>query len=116
MKHRERIHKNVAAAETHKENPLVAQELERFWAAYDKLVAVVKLVDNGEAAEAEERRRRIDWLKQWINAYPSDFGSYPWHKVVTSSAAEHDAAKETYDGLSKGFTIKVIEDDPESGK
>lgn len=65
--HRENMKAYIATAEEHIENPLIAEKLGEFWKAYDKLAAVVKLVDNGELDRAAENQLTdIErYLKSW---------------------------------------------------
>lgn len=65
--HRTNIKAYIEAAEGHIENPLVAEKLHEFWKAYDKLAAVVKLVDDGEIVQAADNQMTDveRYIKNW---------------------------------------------------
>lgn len=78
--HRENMKAYIASAEQHIENPLVAEKLGEFWKAYDKLAAMVKLVDNGELVEAANNQLTdIErYLKDWKSHYHNSMKPNPF--------------------------------------
>lgn len=71
--HRENMKAYITTAEEHVENPLIAEKLGEFWKAYDKLAAVVKLVDNGELDRAMENQ--LSDVERYLKSWKSHFSN-----------------------------------------